>query len=416
MALLEDLPNIFLTPNLAEAGLLGEGDKGTDLQNALQSQATKAGLLSAGVSFLTQPRNLRAGSALPYLGRAYQQGMQSAGDIYGTGLTQYARQQAFGQKTPFSAINPADYTQDSLKAYQESGYKDISLLNPIPKEGTTKGFSEAEIQTLVAEFPELAQDTQTQAIMKVDKETAKKILNAKYFGGAGEVKEIKNDRDAYAQGFFGGKINSETGQPYSNNITFADLSPTDARSNLDLMRKNELDSELTKIQEEAKLRIDSPEYKFKTADTLRQSYDKEIKDAGYRELSDNYQKIKSAIDSDTPIGDVASAVSIMKLLDPGSVVRESELEVAMKSTGLWDRMTNFSERTLGGRKLTDAQRVEFEQLAREFYNVAKQTKADIDGRYLELSKKYNIDPALIGMSSVKGIMVYNPATGKLEKK
>ena len=416
MALLEDLPNIFLTPNLAEAGLLGEGDKGTDLQNALQSQATKAGLLSAGVSFLTQPRNLRAGSALPYLGRAYQQGMQSAGDIYGTGLTQYARQQAFGQKTPFSSINPSDYTRESLKAYQESGYKDISLLNPIPKEGTTKGFSEAEIQTLVAEFPELAQDTQTQAIMKVDRETAKKVLNAKYFGGAGEVKEIKNDRDAYAQGFFGGKINSETGQPYSNNITFADLSPTDARSNLDLIRKNELNSELTKIQEEAKLRIDSPEYKFKTADTLRQSYDKEIKDAGYRELSDNYQKIKSAIESDTPIGDVASAVSIMKLLDPGSVVRESELEVAMKSTGLWDRMTNFSERTLGGRKLTDAQRVEFEQLAREFYNVAKQTKADIDGRYLELSKKYNIDPALIGMSSVKGIMVYNPATGKLEKK
>jgi len=98
MALLEDLPNIFLTPNLAEAGLLGEGDKGTDLQNALQQQATKAGLLSAGVSFLTQPRNLQAGSALPYLGRAYQQGMASAGDIYGTGLNQLARQQLLAQR------------------------------------------------------------------------------------------------------------------------------------------------------------------------------------------------------------------------------------------------------------------------------------------------------------------------------
>jgi len=92
------LPNLFMTPNLAEAGLLGTGQQATNLQNALQSQATKAGLLSAGVSFLTQPRNLQAGSALPYLGRAYQQGMQSAGDIYGTGLRQYATQQAFGQK------------------------------------------------------------------------------------------------------------------------------------------------------------------------------------------------------------------------------------------------------------------------------------------------------------------------------
>jgi len=416
MALLEDLPNIFLTPNLAEAGLLGEGDKGTDLQNALQQQATKAGLLSAGVSFLTQPRNLRAGSALPYLGRAYQQGMQSAGDIYGTGLTQYARQQAFGQKTPFSAINPSDYTRESLKAYQESGYKDISLLDPIPKEGTTKGFSEAEIQTLVAEFPELAQDTQTQAIMRVDRDTAKKLLNAKYFGGAGEVKEIKNDRDAYAQGFFGGKINSETGQPYPNNITFADLSPTDSRGVLDTMKKSKLDSDLTLLAEESKLKLDSPEWKFKSADTLRQSYDKEIKDIGFRELEGSFRKIKAAIEANTPIGDVASAVSIMKLLDPGSVVRESELEVAMKSTGLWDRMTNFSARTFGGRKLTGDQRVEFEQLAKEFYNTAKQTKADIDGRYLELSKKYNIDPELIGMGSVKGLNVYNPKTGTLEKR
>jgi hypothetical protein len=141
-----------------------------------------------------------------------------------------------------------------------------------------------------------------------------------------------------------------------------------------------------------------------------------MKDAGFRELESSYRKIKAAIEANTPIGDVASAVSIMKLLDPGSVVRESELEVAMKSSGLWDRMTNFSERTFGGRKLTDDQRVEFEQLAKEFYNTAKQTKADIDGRYLELSKRYNIDPALIGMGSVKGINVYNPKTGTLEKK
>ena len=94
------LPNVFMTPNLAEAGLLGaDQTQALALQDALQSQATKAGLLSAGVSFLTQPRNLRAGSALPYLGRAYQQGMASAGDIYGTGLNQLARQQLLAQRS-----------------------------------------------------------------------------------------------------------------------------------------------------------------------------------------------------------------------------------------------------------------------------------------------------------------------------
>ena len=129
------LPNVFMTPNLAEAGLLGADDaQALAVQNALQQQATKAGLLSAGVSFLTQPRNLQAGSALPYLGRAYQQGMASAGDIYGTGLTQLARQQAFGQRTPFGAINPADYTAESLSEFQKSGYRDFSLLQAKPTE------------------------------------------------------------------------------------------------------------------------------------------------------------------------------------------------------------------------------------------------------------------------------------------
>lgn len=103
------LPNIFMTPNLAEAGLLGtDATQAKALQDALQSQATKAGLLSAGVSFLTQPRTLGAGSALPYLGRAYQQGMQSAGDIYGTGLTQLTRQQALGQKQKYQTIDVGD--------------------------------------------------------------------------------------------------------------------------------------------------------------------------------------------------------------------------------------------------------------------------------------------------------------------
>ena len=134
------LPNIFMTPNLAEAGLLGTGDEATKLQNALQSQANKAGLLSAGVSFLTQPRNLRAGSALPYLGRAYQQGMQSAGDIYGTGLRQYATQQAFGQKEKLQQI--------------DAGNK-VLLIDPRTGE-TVKEYAKNEVTKLANDADRLA--------------------------------------------------------------------------------------------------------------------------------------------------------------------------------------------------------------------------------------------------------------------
>ena len=129
------LPNVFMTPNLAEAGLLGaDQNQALALQDALQSQATKAGLLSAGVSFLTQPRNLRAGSALPYLGRAYQQGMASAGDIYGTGLNQLARQQLLAQKSDEDKLYTVDgalVNRQGDVIYQGKGKEEVSL--PTPK-------------------------------------------------------------------------------------------------------------------------------------------------------------------------------------------------------------------------------------------------------------------------------------------
>ena len=136
-----NLPNVFMTPNLAEAGLLGADEaQALALQNALQQQATKAGLLSAGVSFLTQPRNLQAGSALPYLGRAYQQGMASAGDIYGTGLNQLARQQLLAQKSGEDKLYTIDgalvdrqgnvvYQAPPETRGQASASSDIQLLN-----------------------------------------------------------------------------------------------------------------------------------------------------------------------------------------------------------------------------------------------------------------------------------------------
>ena len=135
------LPNVFMTPNLAEAGLLGaDQNQALALQDALQSQATKAGLLSAGVSFLTQPRNLRAGSALPYLGRAYQQGMTSASDIYGTGLNQLARQQLLAQRSDEDKLYTIDgalvdrqgnvvYQAPPETRGQASASSDIQLLN-----------------------------------------------------------------------------------------------------------------------------------------------------------------------------------------------------------------------------------------------------------------------------------------------
>jgi len=146
-----NLPNVFMTPNLAEAGLLGADEaQALALQNALQQQATKAGLLSAGVSFLTQPRNLKAGSALPYLGRAYQQGMTSAGDIYGTGLNQLARQQLLAQRSGEDKL----YTIDGALVDKQGNVVYQSPIKAAQGEGPFAKIPMGNVDTKKSNLPE----------------------------------------------------------------------------------------------------------------------------------------------------------------------------------------------------------------------------------------------------------------------
>jgi len=127
-----NLPNIFMTPDLNQAGLLD-----VDTQRALQQQATKTGGVLSAVDFLTRPRNLRAGSALPYIGEAYKTGFGGAQNVYNLGLTQQLRNMALNKpgatSTPFEKIDysKVDVPKSDLKGFQkswEAGAPDYSLL------------------------------------------------------------------------------------------------------------------------------------------------------------------------------------------------------------------------------------------------------------------------------------------------
>jgi hypothetical protein len=83
----------------------------------------------------------------------------------------------------------------------------------------------------------------------------------------------------------------------------------------------------------------------------------------HQEMESAYSQIQQSLKANTPVGDLAGATKIMKLLDPGSVVRESELGMAMSATGLMDRVQNYATNIINGYKLTPQQRKEFQALA-----------------------------------------------------
>jgi hypothetical protein len=87
----------------------------------------------------------------------------------------------------------------------------------------------------------------------------------------------------------------------------------------------------------------------------------------HQEMTSAYAQIQQALKQASPAGDLAGATKVMKLLDPGSVVRESELGMAMQASGLLDRVQHYATNVLNGTKLTPDQRKDFQRLADALY-------------------------------------------------
>jgi hypothetical protein len=132
---------------------------------------------------------------------------------------------------------------------------------------------------------------------------------------------------------------------------------------------------------------------FKDEQALR----KEYTDASgtFVKLSEGYSKVKGALSSDpskSAPATLAAATQFMKMLDPESVVRESELGMALASAGVWDRFTNLYNTVQHGRTLTPQQTKEFDRIADVVYDAANKAQQARVGHFRNLSKQYNFDP------------------------
>lgn len=254
--------------------------------------------------------------------------------------------------------------------------------------------------------PEYKEEDPKKNIVKIDPVTGERTVIKE--GVDTDATKITNDRDALAN-TYKGKINDDTGEKYKDNTLFANLNVRDQQAVLKQLRTEKLD-EIAKVEE---VKLTSPAGKINTAMELRSDYRSELEKGQFLDAEQNMQKVIAAVDQGTPIGDVAAATSIMKLLDPGSVVRESELALALNASGVADRMRNWYARNVDKRQITPQQAQEFKTLAREFYKVSEQAKGQITQDYIKTADRLGLDKQLI-IGSSTAIRVYNPKTGELE--
>ena len=134
----------------------------------------------------------------------------------------------------------------------------------------------------------------------------------------------------------------------------------------------------------------------------------------FNEMKTAYGQVLSSLNQGTPIGDVAGATKVMKLLDPGSVVRESELGIAMAAGGRMDRLRNYFDLWASGNKLTPTQRDDFKALSNELYAAAAQAYNAKRDEYKGFGNAYNfknLDAALGAPATAPSVMRQQPPAG-----
>jgi len=135
-----------------------------------------------------------------------------------------------------------------------------------------------------------------------------------------------------------------------------------------------------------------PEDMIKFEGGLRKEFDDSIEAKAFPKVQAAYDQISFAAKNPSAANDLALATKFMKLLDPESVVRESELAMAMEASGSWDRLVNYHNRLLKGEKLTPSQRVDFMKSAEGLYEAAKNRYNQKAESYRSLAKDYKMNP------------------------
>ncbi len=146
---------------------------------------------------------------------------------------------------------------------------------------------------------------------------------------------------------------------------------------------------LKKFEKELK----DPELKFKQTRDLNKDREGVITTKNTRELAEAHGKIMQSSFGKDPISDVSTVIALFKMMDPGSVVRESELALGLQARSYDDFVNNISPILTKQRYLTPAQVKGIRSLAEKMYQqqLAVQ-ESSVDSQMKARAKEYGLNP------------------------
>jgi hypothetical protein len=132
---------------------------------------------------------------------------------------------------------------------------------------------------------------------------------------------------------------------------------------------------------------------FARADKLRDEFNAGSKE--YITVRDAYTRLGASAQNPSPAGDMALLYNYVRMLDPGSVVRESEFAMAAQAGSYGEQVKAQVNKLLSGERLTDSMRQDFTSRAKQIYGAQQMNYKSHETRYKGLSEKFGIDPAYV---------------------
>lgn len=408
MAIEDYVPNIFGGVPVGYEGLLGP-----EQSAALQKRSNLAGLLGFGAALAQgmSPGGYRR-SALQNVLTAAAQGFSGAGQTYEAGIGQMinaqkikqtqsdlARQQQAREAVEKVIQTPEVANNPTMVAYFRA--------NPDKALERYINIEEGRLARGIAPRPEAAPTIPPADLMGMKPEGVEKLAPTEVIGS--RYQQQLKEAEA-AQAYF-----SRTG-----NTERAKAAREEADSLRNLMRQEELAGSVTKsltnvhpmlqpmvdaLNENAismtpaeiqsaisEIRKKDADFRLNSETDLRKEYAGLPAVKEFSTVQTAHKQVINALNNPSAANDLAAATKFMKLLDPGSVVRESELGMAMAATGAIDLMGNYLQRLQNGERLNPAQRADFKKAAELAYKAAEDTYGQIRQQYVDLAKGYNLNP------------------------
>jgi hypothetical protein len=392
-----------------------------DQQDKLRNQALFQGLLGTAATYLATPKNLNVGSALPYLGKAFLGGMQSSQGAYDQALAGKIKQQELEQgarKLEMEGLTTPEKLARRIEILKKSNPNDpliAKLERSLDYESGLRGFGTGVEGTSLNILARGSENTPQGEAIRKSPEFALAYRNQTAPKYVDQVRMDENGNEYYVRVQLPATklppnilppIYGEEGvttQPADMTQPQITTQPGQVTPST---QQNTLSTQPGMIKKRG---LTEPDKRAREGD-LRKEYNGLPDIKAYNEVNTAYNQIKVATQRPSPANDLAAATKFMKLLDPNSVVRESELIMAVQASGLADRIANTGNRILNGEKLTATQRKDFFDAATQFYKIAEDKKRAIDTQYTNIGIESNLNYKNI----IPGIKTFNPKTGKFE--